>query len=209
LDNKFGDRVSLRVFDRFHFTIGINAMDIDVPQRRLGPFDIEALCERILSQKQGAWAEHSSRQKNYDVHADTESIVMLFCDEGWPEGVIHREPGWERLADVALPLIERIVETCYQPGGTLLRAMAAKLKPQGRIRPHRDNLKSFHLGHRIHVPVTSNDGVRFMIDGKPYPFEVGQAYEINNQKKHSVMNLGREDRISFIFDYVPPQNNEC
>ena len=43
-----------------------------------------------------------------------------------------------------------------------------------------------------------------MIDGRPYQFEVGQAYEINNQKQHSVMNKGSDDRITFIFDYVPP-----
>ena len=34
--------------------------------------------------------------------------------------------------------------------------------------------------------------------------EVGQAYEINNQKTHSVMNKGDTDRINFIFDYLPP-----
>jgi hypothetical protein len=44
-----------------------------------------------------------------------------------------------------------------------------------------------------------------MIDGKPYKFEVGKAYELNNQKWHSVMNKGKEDRINFIFDYVPPE----
>jgi hypothetical protein len=43
-----------------------------------------------------------------------------------------------------------------------------------------------------------------MIDGRPYQFQVGQAYELNNQKQHSVMNKGTEDRITFIFDYVPP-----
>jgi hypothetical protein len=43
-----------------------------------------------------------------------------------------------------------------------------------------------------------------MIDGQPYKFQVGRAYEINNQKQHSVMNKGKEDRINFIFDYVPP-----
>ena len=43
-----------------------------------------------------------------------------------------------------------------------------------------------------------------MIDGRPYQLKVGQAYEINNQKMHSVMNKGSEDRITFIFDYVPP-----
>ena len=43
-----------------------------------------------------------------------------------------------------------------------------------------------------------------MFDGRPYQLEVGEAYEINNQKVHSVMNKGAEDRINFIFDYVPP-----
>ena len=44
-----------------------------------------------------------------------------------------------------------------------------------------------------------------MIDGRPYQFKVGQAYELNNQLRHSVANKGAEDRITFIFDYVPPE----
>ena len=32
----------------------------------------------------------------------------------------------------------------------------------------------------------------------------GQACEINNQLIHSVMNKGAEDRITCIFDYLPP-----
>ena len=71
--------------------------------------------------------------------------------------------------------------------------------------PHFDKHPSFHIGHRIHVPITTNSRVRFMIDGKPYRFEVGKAYELNNQKQHSVMNKGNEDRITFIFDYIPAE----
>jgi aspartyl/asparaginyl beta-hydroxylase (cupin superfamily) len=107
-----------------------------------------------------------------------------------------------------MPLIDHIIDTYYTPGGTLLRAMAAKLKAGGRISPHVDSLESFHMGHRIHVPITTNAAVRFMIEGKPYKFEVGKAYELNNQKTHSVMNMSKEDRISFIFDYVPPDLNK-
>ena len=44
-----------------------------------------------------------------------------------------------------------------------------------------------------------------VIDGRARQLEVGQAYEINNQMTHSVMNSGKEDRITFIFDYMPPQ----
>lgn len=178
-------------------------MDIEVPQRCLGALNIEALKERILAQEPAAWQEQLIRQQIYEVHRDTESIVMLFCEESWPDGDIYREAGWARLADVAWPVIERIINTWYAPGGVLLRAMAAKLKAGGRIAPHRDKLDSFHIGHRIHVPITTGAAVRYTIAGKPFQFEVGYAYELNNQKLHSVMNLGSEDRISFIFDYVP------
>ena len=40
---------------------------------------------------------------------------------------------------------------------------------------------------------------------QPHQLKVGKAYEINNQKTHSVMNKGSEDRITFIFDYLPPE----
>lgn len=184
-------------------------MDIGVPQKCLGPVDAESLRARILEQEPAVWKEQLLRQQEYEVHKDTESIVMLFCDEEWPDGKIYRESGWDRLADVAMPLVDHIIETWYEPGGTLLRAMAAKLKVNGRINAHRDGLKSFHMGHRIHIPITSNASVRYTIAGKPYQFEVGNAYEINNQEKHSVMNMGKEDRISFIFDYVPRDENDA
>jgi hypothetical protein len=178
-------------------------MDIEVPLRRLGEVDMQALRDAILAQEPSAWNEQLLRQQDYDVHRETESIVLLFCDEDWPDGEIHQEPGWDRLADVAMPLIDQIIKTSYAPGGTLLRAMAAKLKAGGIISPHVDAAESFHMGHRIHVPITTNTSVRFMIEGKPYRLEVGDAYEINNQKNHSVMNRGKDDRITFIFDYVP------
>ena len=165
---------------------------------------MQALRDTILELEPEAWLEAPGRQQTYEVHKDTESIVMLFCDESWPDGEIYQESGWKHLADSAMPVIDYIINTHYEPGGTLLRAIAAKLKVKGRIRPHRDSLQSFHMGHRIHVPITTNPAVRFMIEGKPYQFEVGQAYELNNQLKHSVLNMGSEDRISFIFDYVPP-----
>ena len=183
-------------------------MDISEPQRYLGEVDVGALSQCILSQDASAWKEQLIRQQSYEVHKDTESIVMLFCDETWPDGDVHREVGWDRIANNAMPIINHIIETYYNPGGIVLRAMAAKLKAGGRISPHVDSLKSFHMGHRIHVPITTNASVRFMIEGKPYRFEGGKVYELNNQKTHSVMNMSKDDRISFIFDYVPPELNE-
>ena len=173
--------------------------------RELGAVDSDALISSILAQEDAAWHEQQHRQKAYEVHRDTESMVMVFAEEtAWPELVVKKEAAWDRLADVALPLMHDIIGRFYTPGGTIIRAMAAKLKAGGKIKPHVDKHPSFHLGHRIHVPITTNRRVRFMIDGRPYQLQVGQAYEINNQKMHSVANKGSEDRITFIFDYIEP-----
>ncbi len=181
-------------------------MDIESRLRELGPVDSTALRAAILAQDQAAWHEQLYRQQEYDVHRQTESIVLVFINlEVWPDIEIHKEPGWDRLAAAAVPVMHGIIERHYPPGGAIVRAMAAKLLAGGKIAPHVDTHPSFHRGHRIHVPITTNPRVRFMIDGRPHQLQVGQAYEINNQKNHSVMNKGAEDRITFIFDYFPPQ----
>jgi hypothetical protein len=179
-------------------------MDIDTPLRELGEFDATALRDCILDQDELAWHEDEYRQQQFDVHNDTQSIVMVFTHgENWPNSEVRREPGWARIADVAIPLMEAIILSRYPPGGTVIRAMAAKLLSGGKISPHRDKHPSFSAAHRIHVPITTHPRVRFMIDGQPYQFKLGEAYEINNQRKHSVMNKSDEDRITFIFDYMP------
>lgn len=179
-------------------------MNIDKPLRELGSVDIGALRDAILMQEDVAWHEDQYRQEEFEVHHATQSIVVFFVDlEQWPNVIVSKEPGFARIADVALPLMNKIIKKHYTPGGTVIRAMAAKLLAGSVINPHFDRHPSFHIGHRIHVPITSNPRVRFMIDGRPYKFKLGEAYEINNQKTHSVMNKGKEDRITFIFDYVP------
>lgn len=180
-------------------------MDIGTRIRELGAVECGALARTILAQEEAAWREHEHRQRVHEVHRATESLVMVFTDEdAWPELTVKKEPGWRRLADAALPLMHELIARCYPPGGAIVRAMAAKLRAGGRIDPHVDRHPSFHIGHRIHVPITTNPRVRFIIDGRPHRLQVGQAYEINNQKLHSVANKGGEDRITFIFDYVPP-----
>ena len=179
-------------------------MDIGVPIRSFGKVDMEALAAAVLAQDEAAWNENVQRQTDYEVHEQTRSIVLLFAEvSDWPAMEVSKQPGWDRLAATAVPLMHEIIRKFYPPGGTIIRAMAAKLLAGGRILPHRDSHPSFAAGHRIHVPIITNPRVRFMIDGRPFQFEVGQAYEINNQKVHSVMNKGDMDRINFIFDYVP------
>lgn len=179
-------------------------MNIDTPLRALGEIDARPLIDAILALDPEQWLENESRQTDYEVHRQTQSIVLVFC-EGTPGDLeVRKQSGWDLLAPAAVPVMEELIARAYPPGGVVIRAMAAKLVAGGRIDPHFDSHLTFRQSHRIHVPVSTNPRVRFTIDGRPFRFEVGQAYEINNQKVHSVINSGSEDRITFIFDYMPP-----
>lgn len=183
----------------------VAAMKIDTPLRDLGEVPMEALRDTVLGVDQEAWLDQQHRQETYEVHKQTQSLVLVFTDgSDWPDIEVSKQSGWDCLASVAVPLMHEIIEQHYPPGGTIIRAMAAKLVAGGVIRPHKDSHPSFHASHRIHVPLKTNSRVRFTVDGRPHKFEVGKAYEINNQLNHSVMNKGAEDRIHFIFDYLPP-----
>ena len=179
-------------------------MNIDTSLKTLGDIDIEPLRQAILDLDEAAWLSNEQRQTDYEVHRLTNSIILVFCDGPMHDLTVSKESGWDLLADTAVPVMHELINRAYPPGGTIIRAMAAKLLSRGRIAPHFDAHATFRRSHRIHVPITTNPRVRFMIDGKPFRMEVGQAYEINNQQTHSVINSGTEDRITFIFDYMPP-----
>ena len=101
-------------------------MDIGTPLRDLGEINAQPLIDKILSLDEESWNENLSRQEMFDVHKKTSSLVMVFCD-GWPEMVVSKEKAWDHLADEAMPLMNQIIQNHYQPGGTIIRAMAAKL----------------------------------------------------------------------------------
>ena len=175
------------------------------PLRDLGDVCCEPLRAAVAGLDAAAWRADAYRQDSFEVHRATESVLLLFVDaENWPRLDVGRASGWELLGSVALRLMQGIVAAHYPPGGVFLRAMAVRLPAAGRIAPHRDKHASFRHSHRIHVPLATNARVRFLIDGAPHRLGVGHAYEIDNQRLHSVLNNGATPRDHFIFDYLPP-----
>jgi aspartyl/asparaginyl beta-hydroxylase (cupin superfamily) len=129
---------------------------------------------------------------------------LLFTNgDNWPNIEVTKENGWDLLSEHVVPIMDQLLNEHYPPGGTIVRAMIANLTAGGIIKTHVDAHPSFHAGHRIHIPITTNARVRFMVEGRPNQLKVGKAYELNNQKTHSVMNKGKEGRLTLIFDYIP------
>ena len=122
-------------------------MDIGVPIKELGQYKIETLQQAILNQPEEAWLNNQDRQNDYEVHQYTHSIVLVFTTgEGWPNIEVTQESGWDLLAKQAIPLMHDILQDHYPIGGTIIRAMAARLEPGGFIIPHTDKPVSYtHL----------------------------------------------------------------
>ena len=177
-------------------------MLIDTPIRLLGPVDCRALTERVLAVDEAAWYADARRQDDYEVHAQTQSIILVFFT-GWPKVEVAHAAGWGLFSDVAIPVMQQIVSRHYPPGGMVLRAVLARLPPQCAIDPHVDRHASFSVAHRIHVPLVTNPQVQFIVGTEDIRPQVGQAFELNNAVPHGVRNDGDSARIHFIFDYSP------
>ena len=175
-------------------------MLLETPVRTLGPVDHQALKSAVVSAAPAAWLEDDTRQKSFEQHKQTQSLVMLFS-ASWPDPVVEKRSGWALLSDAANAVMERIIADHYPPGGRVIRAMAAKLMAGGRIALHKDSHPSFAAAHRIHVPLVTNPEVDFVIRGVSHHLDEGVAYEVSNLDYHAVTNRGA-DRIHFIFDYT-------
>ena len=102
-------------------------MDIEQAMKDLGPVPADALRETILNLDENAWLANSVRQNEFEVHKQTRSVVLVFCDVAKGDLEVSKSEGWDSLADVAVPLMHDIIGRFYTPGGTIIRAMAAKL----------------------------------------------------------------------------------
>lgn len=110
-------------------------MDIEIPIKDLGEYDIEPLKAKIMDLPEEAWWGNQFRQLEHEVHQHTQSVVMVFTDgDGCPNIEVSKDEGWDLLADEALPLMHQILEDHYPPGGTIIRAMAARLEASARWR---------------------------------------------------------------------------
>ena len=173
--------------------------------RALGKIACEPLRDAVLNFNDDVWLLNKLRQQRFkNVHSQTESVVMIFCD-GWPKLTISKEAGWPHLAKTALPVMNDIIKSHYPSGGRVIRAMVAKMPPGSEIKRHFDNHPTFNIGHRIHVPLQTDKDVEFEVDDKILLMEQGQGYELNNLLMHQVKNNSTKDRIHFIFDYIPPR----
>lgn len=111
-------------------------------------------------------------------------------------------PGREGYQDTPLldacPFFRQVVDRfqCEKESVRLLRLAAGSV-----IHEHRDPGGGYVDGFfRVHIPITSNDSTRFLVDGEPLTMQPGDCWYANFSLPHSVRNDGATDRVHLVLD---------
>jgi hypothetical protein len=188
-------------------------MDFGRTHRILRRVEIGPLLGALNGADEKDWDADEDLRKKLAPYRQTRSIFLYFTalpelplDRPPTQDRVERRAGWQTFN----PFVQRIVDDIlrdYPPGGVVVRCQLAMLVPGGAILPHTDTSPLLRLSHRIHVPLITYPEVRFLIDGIDHKFEPGVAFELNNQRLHSVENPTALPRTHLIFDYLPPEGH--
>lgn len=104
---------------------------------------------------------------------------------------------WHGFGRATDPVVNELLR--HFPGARDSQRFLSVVMAGHNIPPHRDGQSDDWIG-RVHVPLTSNDHSRFIVDGIAYGLTPGAAYLIDTEVEHSVVNDGFSPRIHFMFD---------
>ena len=186
---------------------------------KIGDVDTEQLASLAGQIGEEEWEADLFRQNRYEVHRDTQTVGLVF-DPDYRHSHPTRLPMLQRFESALRPVLEMVADHFEESekGRTLIeqfgmgyfvRASVVRLRAGGIITPHTDNNFSLAHSHRVHVPIVTNEQVLFAVGSQTIHMGVGEIYEINNRRNHSVMNRGDSGRIHLILDFVLPGEQCC
>lgn len=173
-----------------------------LPDRLLLPlrFDVARMQADLAVLEAGEWMQHFVKQ-NFD---GDWSIIPLRGPAGatHPVMMMYSDPTCTDFADT--PFLSRCgyfpeVQAAFPFPLDCVRLM--KLTPGSVIKEHCDHDLAFESGAvRIHVPVTTNPGVDFRLNGTRLDLREGTSWYLRLSDRHSVANQGETDRVHLVID---------
>jgi hypothetical protein len=163
-------------------------------------FDPARLAADLARLESEDWIAHFVQQ-NYE--GDWSALPLrAHVGATHPIQMIYSPPNATEFADTPLlgrtPYFREVLAAFACPV-TCVRLM--RLTPGSVIREHMDNDLAAEEGWaRIHVPVTSNPGVEFFLNGTPVPMLPGEAWYLRLADPHRAANRGDADRVHLVID---------
>jgi hypothetical protein len=186
-------------------------MDIGEPLIKYGATKISELREKVLLQPESFW--EVDQLNRVALAGDRAGRAVFFyndmpacVDRGTLQEAKAGHVNVLRYANRPLfSEIQQLVDGDIKPHFAqcdIMRVQLAELPPGGTITPHRD-VNILAAIHRLHVPLVTHKGVKFIIAGQRFFLEEGNLYDLNNVVLHSVENKSNVMRIHLLVDMIP------
>lgn len=165
-------------------------------------YDVEGI-KKYIDNFSDEWFINTSRQDNHYVHKDTNSYFVYTANLQWKEGQDFVTETTSKDAAL-LELLEPIISDLEKlHDGVRGMVLLIKLKAGQDIAPHHDSGDYLMISRRHHIPIVTADNVFFGVDSESVNMEVGECWEINNSRTHSVKNGSKIDRVHLLIDIMP------
>jgi hypothetical protein len=163
-------------------------------------FDVARMKADLQQLQAGEWTEHFVKQ-NFE---GDWSIIPLRGPAGatHPVKMMYSDPACEHFSDTPfLARCEYLPEVLAAFPFPLDAVRLMKLTPGSVIKEHRDHDLAFESGAvRIHVPITTNPQVDFLLNRERLDLHEGSAWYLRLSDPHSVTNRGASDRVHLVID---------
>lgn len=163
-------------------------------------FDPALLEQDLRRLEEQPWIEHFVKQ-NYTGQWD---VLPLRGTAGatHPVMMIYSDPSCTEFADTPFlheaPYLQKVLAAFQCP---LQSVRLMRLTPGSEIKEHCDHDLSAELGQvRMHVPITTNPEVEFLLNGTHVPMTPGSCWYLRLADRHAVSNRGTADRVHLVID---------
>ena len=165
-----------------------------------------------FEKSQGIWkADTYLRDYPQGPFGDTESVILRFPPRSvheTEEALKKHEANFDQHENVDQPAFKLLPEArplvfglmAAVQGERLGRVIINKLRPGGRIFPHRDTPAHAEYWDRHHIVLQAYPGVVFRAGEESVYMATGEIWWFDNSEEHEVINNSDDDRIHMVVD---------
>ncbi|MCR6659975.1 MAG: aspartyl/asparaginyl beta-hydroxylase domain-containing protein [Asticcacaulis sp.] len=152
-------------------------------------FDVTRLQAEVAALPTEAWVSHPDGVPG-------NSAARLISAKGAETDSVHGPmlpTPWLK----AMPYVRQVLAGF---GVVWSRSRLMRLAPGAGVPEHADTNYHWHTRVRVHIPVFTNEAVRFHCDGQAVHMAAGEAWIFDNWRRHHVENGSSEARIHLVAD---------
>jgi hypothetical protein len=153
--------------------------------------------------QESLWTADESRQRHIKVQRHTQSIPLRMVNRR-PNDPRRTEDIHESKVSQYASIFPRTMmflnRTAFWLGGTLERAMFARLVPHSVVYPHIDDGLYYSVRDRYHFVISSPEGSSLKAGDEEVLMHEGELWKFDNKAMHESENCSDLWRVHLIFD---------